>query len=372
MSVEPVPTEFGRKTRIHQTSCNKDYSCVKGFCPSFLTITPESRAGRRRRRAEKEEEGTHPCARPRTARTRAQGRREFGFGIHVMGIGGTGSVTVVATLANAARLEGKHVIGLDQTGLAQKGGAVISDIKITNAALRWRRTRSRMAAPTCISASTSSMQPTPRTSTSVIRSRTIAVVSTTQTPTGNMVADRHKAFPAVDALVAGIDRVTRKAENVFLDGEALAYGLFGDAMATNNFMVGVAFQAGTIPLKAESIETAIKQSGVAVDMSLAAFRWGRMAVVDRAFVEAEIAKGKAAVSELPQMSPAARAIVDSVGAQGETKRLLEVRVPDLIGYQDEAYAKRYADVVKRVIAAEQKAVPGRASSRKRRRATSTS
>ena len=94
-------------------------------------------------------------------------------------------------------------------------------------------------------------------------------------------------------------------------------------------------------------------------MSLAAFRWGRMAVVDRAFVEAEIAKGKAAVSELPQMSPAARAIVDSVGAQGETKRLLEVRVPDLIGYQDEAYAKRYADVVKRVIAAEQKAVPGK-------------
>ncbi len=134
-------------------------------------------------------------------------------------------------------------------------------------------------------------------------------------------------------------------------------------MATNNFMVGVAFQAGTIPLKAESIEAAIKQSGVAVEMSLAAFRWGRMAVVDRAFVEAEIAKGKAAVSELPQMSPAARAIVDSVGAQGETKRLLEVRVPDLIDYQDEAYARRYADVVKRVVAAEQKAVPGKERAR---------
>jgi indolepyruvate ferredoxin oxidoreductase len=160
-------------------------------------------------------------------------------------------------------------------------------------------------------------------------------------------------------LTAGIDRVTRKAENVYLDGQALAEGLFGDAMATNNFMVGVAFQAGTIPLKAESIEIAIKQSGVAVEMSVAAFRWGRMAVIDRAFVEAEIAKGQAAVSELARLSASARAIVDSVGAQGETKRLLEVRVPDLIAYQDEAYAKRYADVLKRVVAAEQKAAPGK-------------
>jgi indolepyruvate ferredoxin oxidoreductase len=127
-------------------------------------------------------------------------------------------------------------------------------------------------------------------------------------------------------------------------------------------MVGVAYQAGTIPLKAESIETAIKQGGVGVEMSLAAFKWGRMAVVDRAFVEAEIAKGQGSVSELqraPQLSASARAIVDSVGAQGETKRLLEVRVPDLIDYQDEAYARRYADVVKRMAAAEQKAVPGK-------------
>ena len=116
------------------------------------------------------------------------------------------------------------------------------------------------------------------------------MVSTTQTPTGQMVTDRKTVFPTVHGLTAGIDRVTRKDDNVFLDGQAMAEGLFGDAMATNNFMVGVAFQAGTIPLKAESIEAAIKNSGVGVEQSLAAFRWGRMAVVDRAFVEAEIAK----------------------------------------------------------------------------------
>jgi len=125
----------------------------------------------------------------------------------------------------------------------------------------------------------------------------------------------------------------------------------------------VAFQAGTIPLKAESIEQAIKNSGVAVDMSLAAFRWGRMAVVDLAFVEAEIAKHKAAGSvvtlkQAPQLSAAARAIADSVGAQGEVKRLVEVRVPELIAFQDEAYAQRYANVIKRVVAAEHRVLPG--------------
>jgi len=279
----------------------------------------------------------------------------------VMGIGGTGSVTVVATLAAAARMEGKYVIGLDQTGLAQKGGAVISDVKITNApfdgANKISDGRSDLYLGFDILNATD-----PKNLDKCHPSRTIAIINTTPTPTGVMVADRHKTFPPVPGLVAGIDRVTRKADNVYVDGEALAVGLFGDAMATNNFMVGVAFQAGTIPLKAESIESAIKNSGVAVEMSLAAFRWGRMAVVDRAFVEAEAAKGQGVVGELqraPQLAANARAIIDSVGAQGETKRLLEIRVPDLIDYQSEAYARRYADAVKRVVAAEQKAVPGK-------------
>jgi indolepyruvate ferredoxin oxidoreductase len=132
------------------------------------------------------------------------------------------------------------------------------------------------------------------------------VVSTTRTPTGKMIADRHVMFPATQGLTAGIDRVSRKDDNVFLDGQALAEGLFGDAMATNNFMVGVAFQAGTIPLKAESIEAAIKNSGVGVEQSLAAFRWGRMAVVDLAFVEAEVARSKGAGGHQPEAGAAAQ------------------------------------------------------------------
>ncbi len=360
MSVEPVQTEFGRKTRIHQSSCNKDFSCVKGFCPSFLTITPNPEPAAGADGKKKKKKGRIPVFERPLAEPVSKVDASFGFSIHVMGIGGTGSVTVVATLANAARLEGKHVIGLDQTGLAQKGGAVISDIKITNAPFDGSNKISDGRADLYLGFDILNATD-PKNLDKCHPSRTIAVVSTTQTPTGQMVSNRQVLFPAVKVLTAGIDRVTRKADNVFLDGQALAEGLFGDAMATNNFMVGVAYQAGTIPLKAESIEAAIRQSGVGVEMSLAAFRWGRMAVIDRAFVQAEVTRAAGTVARLPAVAPlsaAARAIVEAVGAQGETRRLLEVRVPDLIDYQDEAYAKRYAEVIRRVVDSEKRATPG--------------
>jgi indolepyruvate ferredoxin oxidoreductase len=358
MSVEPVTTEFGRKTRIHQSSCNKDFSCVKGFCPSFLTITPNAEPAPADGK-KKKKKGRIPALDRALPDPVNKIDDRVGFNIHVMGIGGTGSVTVVATLANAARLEGKHVIGLDQTGLAQKGGAVISDIKVTHEPFTGSNKVSDGRTDLYLGFDILNATD-PKNLDKCLPERTIAVVSTTKTPTGQMVSNRKVLFPIVQDLTSGIDKVTRKADNVFLDGQGLAEGLFGDAMATNNFMVGVAFQAGTIPLKAESIETAIKNSGVGVEQSLAAFKWGRMAVVDRAFVLAEIAK-YAPKNVKPELSAAARAVVDSVGAQGETRRLLEVRVPDLIAYQDEAYAKRYAEVVKRVVAAEAKAAPGKSS-----------
>ena len=356
MSVEPVPTEFGRKTRIHQSSCNKDFSCVKGFCPSFLTITPNSEpaAGEA---PKKKKRGRIPALERSLPDPVSKVDSSFGFGVHIMGIGGTGSVTVAATIANAARLEGKHVIGLDQTGLAQKGGAVISDIKITHAPFSGSNKISDGRTDLYLGFDILNATD-PKNLDKCLPERTIAVVSTTPTPTGHMVSDRHVFFPMVGALTAGIDKVTRKADNIYLDGQAIAEGLFVDTMATNLLMVGVAYQAGTIPLKAESIETAIKQAGVGVEQGIAAFRWGRMVVVDRAFVLAEIDKYTAKVAQWPELSPNAKTIVDSVGAQGEVRRLLEVRVPDLIDYQDEAYARRYAEVVKGAVAAEKRAVPG--------------
>jgi len=354
MSVEPVQTEFGRKTRIHQSSCNKDFSCVKGFCPSFLTITPNAAPddgdGRK-----KKKKGRIPALERALPEPQPKVDASFGFSVHIMGIGGTGSVTVAATIANAARLEGKHVIGLDQTGLAQKGGAVISDIKVTNAPFDGSN---KVSDGRCdLYLGFDILNATDAKNLDKCHpGRTVAVVSTTQTPTGRMIADRHVLFPSVRVLAAGIDRVTRRADNVYLDGQALAEGLFADAMATNTFMVGVAFQAGTLPLRAESIETAIRQAGVGVEQGLAAFRWGRMAVVDRAFVEAEAARHQAPALAAPP-SAEALAIVDGLGATGELRRLLEVRVPELIAYQDAAYARRYAAQVGRAMAAERRAVP---------------
>ena len=359
MSVEPVATEFGRKTRIHQSSCNKDFSCVKGFCPSFLTVTPKpapatADSGDSKKKKKK----------PVPALTRElpdpvlklDGRQ--GFGVHIMGIGGTGSVTVASTIANAARLEGKFAVGLDQTGLAQKGGAVISDIKISDTPFDGANKISDGAADLYLGFDILNATDAKNLD-KCHPSRTIAVISTTQTPTGHMISNRHVLFPALHPLQSGINKVTRADDNVFLDGQALAEGLFGDSMATNLFMVGVAYQAGTLPLKAASIETAIQQAGIAVEMGQAAFRWGRMAVVDLGYVKSEIARlsGKAKQSSLA-LSSTAKAIIDSVGAAGEVKRLLEVRVPELIAYQNEAYAKRYTSVIKRVHQAEITATPG--------------
>ena len=273
-----------------------------------------------------------------------------------MGIGGTGSVTVVATIANAARIDGKWAVGLDQTGLAQKGGTVISDIKIT--ATQFDGSNKISDGSTDLYLGFDILNATDNKNLDKCHpERTIAIVSTGQAPTGYMVSDKSVQFPNIDRLTQGIDRVTRRNDNIYLDAQTLAEGLFADSMATNMFMVGVAYQAGALPISAAAFETAIKQAGVGVDMSLLAFKWGRMAVVDIDYVHAEIHKYEAKAPKLPELTAEARQIVDSVGATGEVKRLLEIRVTDLIGYQDAAYARRYAAKVKSVMEAEKRVTP---------------
>ncbi len=329
---------------------------MKGFCPSFLTITPHPAPASEG--APKKKKGRIPALERELPAPVNKVDDSLGFGIHVMGIGGTGSVTVVATLARAARLEGKHVIGLDQTGLAQKGGAVISDIKITHAPFKGSNKISDGRADLYLGFDILNATD-PKNLASATRSAPSRSCPPTQTPTRQMVTNRKALFPATSGLTGGIDRVTRKEHNVFLDGEALAAGLFGDAMATNNFMVGVAFQAGTIPLKAESIEEAIRLSGVAVDMSLAAFpgaawRWSIAPSSKPRWTPEDRRPVGCSTRRRSCRRPRVRSSI-SIGASGEVKRLVEIRVPELIAFQDEAYARRYAEVVKRVVVGEQKA-----------------
>jgi indolepyruvate ferredoxin oxidoreductase len=346
LSVHPVETEFGRKTQIHQSSCNKDYSCLKGDCPSFLTVVP--RITKKKERRVFIVDQTLPAP-PFNVPEDAN--------IFMMGIGGTGVVTVNQILGTAALLDGKHVRGLDQTGLSQKGGPVVSHLKIFEHATESSNKVSAGSAD-CYIGFDVLVATTPQNLDHARPDRTIAVVSTSQVPTGAMVTSTTVEFPEANGLITSIDRVTRKDENVYLDALGLAETLFDDHMAANMIVLGAAWQAGAIPVSADAIEDAIKLNGVSVQMNTHAFRAGRLLVADPAWVQTVTRQRLGAVASTPELSKEARALVDRVDATEELRRLLEIRVPELIAYQSAAYASEYVGFVRRVREAEAAAVPG--------------
>ncbi len=352
LSVQPTDTEFGRKTAIDQSSCNKDYSCLKGDCPSFLTVIPGAmpRAGR----------ATMPSLAPDASPDPAL-RFDLSAAPHttrITGVGGTGVVTLSQVLSVAGRIAGHGVRSLDQTGLAQKGGAVISDIKISVGEIEQSN---KAAAGECdlylgcdllVAADAKNLAVAdPET--------TIAVVSITKVPTGKMVTDTTVPFPDVDATADRIRRATRGAESVFIDARGLSVTLFGTDQFANMLLAGVAFQTGALPLPATAIEQAIELNGVQVEPNVQAFRRGRQSVADQAaFAQAAATLSAAAPARRP--TEAEQRLIQSVGAApgSELHRIVAVRIPDLIQYQNLGYARRYADTVARVREAEDRSVPG--------------
>ncbi|MEK6667096.1 MAG: indolepyruvate ferredoxin oxidoreductase family protein, partial [candidate division NC10 bacterium] len=345
LSVHPVETEFGRKTQIHQSSCNKDYSCLLGDCPSFLTVIPLGEPLKKERRAFKVERDLPEPA--------LKVVRECS--VFMMGIGGTGVVTVNQILGTAALLDGKCVRGLDQTGLSQKGGPVVSHLKISEAP--WEVSGKVGAGEAdCYLGFDLLGATNPQNLAHARPDKTIAVVSTSQVPTGAMVTSIEVEFPETNGLLTSINRVTRKDENVFLDALGLAETLFKDHMAANMLVLGAAYQAGAIPVSAAAIEEAIVLNGVAVQMNTQAFRAGRLLVVDPEWVKTLKKPRLGAVEAGSALTAEARSLADSTGATGELRRLLETRVPELIAYQNAAYAREYVEFVKRVLDAERRAV----------------
>jgi indolepyruvate ferredoxin oxidoreductase len=348
LSVHPIETEFGRKTQIHQSSCNKDYSCLRGDCPSFVTVVP---LGAPKKKERKTVTIDRPLPEPVL-------RVPRDANIFMMGIGGTGVVTVNQVLGTAALLDGKHVRGLDQTGLSQKGGPVVSHLKIGEQPVELSNKITAGSAD-CYLGFDVLVATAPANLDHARPDKTIAVISSSQVPTGAMVAHTDVHFPDGGGLRTSIDRVTRKDENVYLDSLGLAETLFDDHMASNMLVLGAAYQAGAIPVSAAAIERAITLNGVSVMMNTQAFRAGRLLVADPQWVGTlkRHRMGEVETTTAP-LSAAARALVDRVGADAELRRLLEIRVPELIDYQDERYAGAYVDFVARVRAAEQRAVPG--------------
>jgi indolepyruvate ferredoxin oxidoreductase len=328
LSVLPIETEFGRKTQIHQASCNKDYSCVKGDCPSFLTVIPGEKA--RKVAPEPPAELPEPALRV----------PHRDFLVRMPGIGGTGVVTVSQILQMAALLDGKHAFGLDQTGLAQKGGPVISDVRISRERIEGSNKASAGAADLILGLDLLGAA-NPKNLLVADPEKTVAIVNTAAVPTAKMVKSTAVTFPAERRNLAAIERGTRKDENVYLDAQALSEGLFGDHMPTNLLLLGAAYQHGCLPVSADAIEQAIRLNGAAVDKSLAAFRWGRAAVAQPELVHDVL---HPAAPE-PVVEGKALEILEATGATGELRELLSVRIPDLVAYQSARYAREYADAV---------------------------
>jgi indolepyruvate ferredoxin oxidoreductase len=350
LSLHPVDTEFGRKTQVHQSSCNKDYSCLLGDCPSFVTVVPKGEPRKK--------------ARPRFHVDRALPEPTLKVprqaSIYMMGIGGTGVVTVNQILGTAALLDGRYVRGLDQTGLSQKGGPVVSHLKILDAP---EESSNKIAAGDADSYLGFDLlvATAPPNLEHARPDKTVATISTSRIPTGAMVASPDVEFPDPSGLISSIDRVTRKDENVYVDALGLAEALFDDHMATNMIVLGAAYQAGAIPVTAEAIERAIALNGVAVGMNTEAFRAGRLAVADPAWARTVQKPRVGAVASTAPLTADARRLIDESGATGELRRLLEIRVPELIEYQDVRYARRYVEFVRRVADAERAAAPGATS-----------
>ncbi|HLP24563.1 MAG TPA: DUF6537 domain-containing protein, partial [Acidobacteriota bacterium] len=323
LSVVPVETEFGRKRAIDQSACNKDFSCIEGFCPSFVTVE-----GGRPRRGKALDEQTRFTVPPEpllpdTAQP---------FGILITGVGGTGVVTLGALIGTAAHIDGKGVTVLDMTGLAQKGGAVFSHVRICDDPEAIHAVRIATgeadaviggeAIVTCSSDAISRMQ--------LGRSR--VVVNCAETPTAEFTRNPDWEFPLARMREAMAAAVSEGALHC-LDATTLATKLLGDAIYTNAFLLGYAWQLGMVPVTGAALDRAIELNGAAVEMNRKAFLWGRRAASDPLF--------------------SARFAPSTTAAPPPTlAEVVRTRIDFLTSYQDADYAQRYRSLVDRVTAAE--------------------
>jgi indolepyruvate ferredoxin oxidoreductase len=339
LSVEPYISEFGRKTRINQTSCNKDFSCLEGDCPSFLTVIPPQ-AGRSQVRW------------PELTLPEPPVNAAADVRIRMVGIGGTGVVTVNQVLGTAALLAGRHASGLDQTGLSQKAGTVISDLRITAEPIEGGVTVASGSVDALLAFDLVGAA-APLRLRAADPQRTVAVVCSDVLPTGHEAIDVTAPKPRVAGAREAIERRVRRT--VYVPAQRICEQMLGDATPENMVVVGAAAQLGLLPVPLDALEQAIRLNGVKVEANLAAIAWGRAAAVDPEAVRAA-AEGRPAPLSL---EPAARALVDRVTTEpGELRRLLEIRVPDLIGWGGRRAAQRYVQALVRIRALEQERIPG--------------
>ncbi len=325
LSVEPLETEFGRKRRINQSSCNKDYSCLKGFCPSFVTVENA--------RLKKADARAVQAALPKVPEPQvAQLNPGTHFGIVITGIGGTGVLTIGQWIGMAAHLEGRGLSVLDMAGLAQKGGAVFSHVVLAPRAEDLYATRIAMGEADVVLGCDLIVTSGNEALSKIHAGRTRVVVNTYENPTADFVANANWQFGA-QAQMQLLQEAAGAAACSFIDAQGLATALLGDAIYTNPLLVGYAWQKGWLPLQHETLMRAIELNGAAVATNQQAFEWGRAAAHDLEAVK-KIAHPESAVIELKRPHT-----LDETVAR---------RVEFLTAYQNAAYAQRYAALVERV------------------------
>jgi indolepyruvate ferredoxin oxidoreductase len=328
LSVEPLETEFGRKRRINQSTCNKDYSCLKGFCPSFVTIE-----GGTLRKPKKEKKGDLAALPPIPDPVLPVA--EHAWGIVVGGVGGTGVITIGQLLGMAAHLEGKGVVTQDAGGLAQKGGATWSHVQIANRPEAIFTTKVDTAKADLVIGCDAIVAASKATLAVMHEGRTFVALNSHNSPTAAMVKNPNWQFPEATC-EAALAQTVGKALIGSFDAERAATQLLGDSIYTNPIMLGYAWQVGRVPLSFAALMRAIELNGVQVENNKAAFEWGRRCAHDLPAVQA-----------LYQ----ARQVIEFV-KKPSVDELVARRVEFLTGYQDAAYAQTYKDFVAKVRAAE--------------------
>jgi indolepyruvate ferredoxin oxidoreductase len=322
LSVEPLETEFGRKRVINQSSCNKDYSCLKGFCPSFVTV--EGGRLKKGKSSAVASQEAFVLEEPKSPGLQTP------YGILITGIGGTGVITIGQILGVAAHLEGKGVSVLDMSGLAQKYGAVMSHVQVAERSEGLHSTRLDtggaqlvIGCDLVVTASTDSLA-------RMAQARTRAVVNASFTPTAEFVKNPNWQLPGSD-LQGDIKEAVQAAD--FVPASELATGLMGDSIATNMFMLGYAYQKGWVPLAGASLERAIELNGVAVEFNRKAFLWGRRAATD--------------LERVRRIAMPAEVIPIGQHLSRSLDELIERRVKFLTSYENEKYADRYRRLVEK-------------------------
>ncbi len=332
VSVAPLETEFGRKRTIDQSSCNKDYSCVNGFCPSFVTV--EGGTLRKPKKANAADFSSLPAPSPVVTAGEP-------YGILVTGIGGTGVVTIGALLGMAAHLEGKGVSVLDMTGLAQKNGSVVSHVRIADDPEQLHATRIAAGEAKLVLACDILTGVGYEAVAKMQRGVTKALVNTALVMPADFTRDADLKFP-LGSMEQEIRDAVGPGDAEFLDATKLATGLMGDSIATNLFMVGYAYQRGLLPLSEASILRAIELNAAAVESNKQSFQWGRLAAVDAQHV---------VDAAIPEAKPESQQLSTSLD------EIIARRAEFLTGYQDAAYARRYTDFVAKVRAVEAQKMP---------------